>query len=191
LRDKVLSLRDSRFLGVLDVSGIQVTRRTAVIRLNMINTKTITSILAAIFDLVLNTPVRAADNPALMQPMKSVYDDYLKVQSALADDSLRGVNEHASAIAKAVRGDGMQMLPVEVAQQADALAKAKDLKAARQAFKPLSASLVKYLADNKVQRGTYHEAYCPMVKATWLQAEKGIKNPYMGKSMLTCGELKD
>jgi len=47
------------------------------------------------------------------------------------------------------------------------------------------------LADNKAGKGTYHEAYCPMVKASWLQASKDINNPYMGKSMLTCGVLKN
>jgi hypothetical protein len=30
-----------------------------------------------------------------------------------------------------------------------------------------------------------------MVKASWLQTEKEIKNPYMGKSMLDCGEFKN
>lgn len=47
----------------------------------------------------------------------------------------------------------------EVAKQADRLAKATDLKAAWEAFKPLSASLVKHLAENKVGKGVYHEAY--------------------------------
>jgi hypothetical protein len=126
-----------------------------------------------------------------MEPVKSVYDHYLKVQTALAGDSLKGVDENASAIAKAVRTDDMKMLPAEVAQEADKLVKSKDLKAAREAFKPLSDSLVKYLADNKVPKGTYHQAYCPMVKASWLQTDKSIKNPYMGKSMLTCGEFQD
>ena len=79
----------------------------------------------------------------------------------------------------------------DVAKQAEALAKAKDLKAAREADKPLSASLIKYLADNKAGKGTYHEAYCPMVKASWLQTGKDIKNPYMGKDMLSCGEFKN
>jgi iron complex transport system permease protein len=51
--------------------------------------------------------------------------------------------------------------------------------------------LIKYLADNKAGKGTYHEAYCPMVKASWLQTEKNITNPYMGKAMLTCGVLKN
>ena len=28
------------------------------------------------------------------------------------------------------------------------------------------------------------------VKASWLSAEKNIKNPYYGSSMLTCGSVK-
>jgi hypothetical protein len=131
------------------------------------------------------------DEPALMQPVKSVYDAYLKIQAELAKDSIKDVDENANVIAKAVAGDEMKMLPPDVAKQAETLAKAKDLKAAREAFKPLSKSLIKYLADNKAGKGTYHEAYCPMVKASWLQTDKSIKNPYMGKEMLTCGEFKN
>src|SRR6266705_2067067 len=125
---------------------------------------------------------KKADDP-LMEPVKSVLDHYLKIQGELAKDSVKDVDEHAAAIAKAVKGDDIKMLSPDVAKQADALAQAKDLRAARAAFKPLSASLVKYLADNKAGKGTYHEAYCPMVKASWLQTGKTIKNPYMGKEM--------
>ena len=153
--------------------------------------KTLTAMLTAAVGLLLNPAVRAADEPALMQPVKSVYDHYLMIQTELAKDSLKGVDEHASAIAKAVKGDEMKMLSPDVAKQAETLAKAKDLKAAREAFKPLSALLLKYLADNKAGKGVYHEGYCPMVKASWLQTEKDIKNPYMGKAMLTCGSLKN
>ena len=128
---------------------------------------------------------------ALMEPVKSVLDHYLKIQGELAKDSIKGVDEDAAAISKAVKGDEMKMLSPDVATQADTLARVKDLKAAREAFKPLSASLVKYLADNKAGVGNYHEAYCPMVKANWLQTGKAIKNPYMGKQMLSCGELKN
>src|SRR5713226_8212811 len=128
---------------------------------------------------------------ALMEPVKSILDHYIKIQGELAKDSIKGVDEHAAAIAKAVKGDDMKMLSPDVAKQADALAQAKDLRADRAAFKPLSASLVKYLDDNKAGKGTYHEAYCPMVKASWLQTGKTIKNPYMGKEMLSCGELKN
>ena len=153
--------------------------------------KSLALTLVAAIGLLLNPALRAADNPALMEPVKSVLDHYLMIQTELAKDSVKGLDEHANSIAKAVKGDDMKMLSPDVAKQADTLAKTKDIKAAREAFKPLSASLVKYLADNKIGKGTYHEAYCPMVKANWLQTEKDIKNPYMGKSMLDCGVLKN
>lgn len=153
--------------------------------------KSLVLALLATTGLLLNTAVRAADEPALMQPVKGVLDHYLTIQTNLANDSIKGLDEHASAIAKAVHGDEMKMLPADVATQAESLAKAKDLKTAREAFKPLSASLVKYLADKKAGKGTYHEAYCPMAKASWLQTEKEVRNPYYGKAMLTCGELRN
>ena len=153
--------------------------------------QSLTFILIAAVGLLLNTTSRAADEPALMEPVKSVYDHYLAIQTELAKDSIKGVDEHANAIAKAVKGDEMKMLSPDVAKQAEALAKAKDVKSAREAFKPLSASLIKYLADNKAGKGTYHEAYCPMVKANWLQKGTEIKNPYMGSEMLSCGVLKN
>ena len=153
--------------------------------------KTIATAVLAALSLLLTTSVRAADEPALMQPVKSVLDHYLMIQAELAKDSVKGLDEHANAIVKAVKGDEMKMLSPDVAKQADTLAKSKDIKAAREAFKPLSMSLVKYLADNKAGKGTYHEVYCPMVKASWLQKETQIRNPYMGKEMLTCGTLKN
>lgn len=153
--------------------------------------KSIAVTLLATAGLLVNTVGRAADNSALMEPAKSVLDHYLIIQAELAKDSVKSLDEHANAIAKAVKGDDMKMLSPDIATQAESLAKTKDLKAAREAFKPLSASLVKYLADNKPGKGTYHEAYCPMVKANWLQTGTDITNPYMGKSMLTCGVLKN
>jgi hypothetical protein len=130
------------------------------------------------------------EDPALMEPVKSVYANYLKIQAALAKDSLESVSEMAVAMAKAIKGDEMKMLPSDIARQAETLAKSSDLKTARKAFKPLSDSLIKYLADHKVQSGSYNEAYCPMAEASWLQAGKKINNPYMGKSMAGCGEIK-
>ena len=102
-----------------------------------------TTFLLAV-SLLFTASVRAADNPALMEPVKSVLDHYLAIQSELAKDSVKGLDEHANAIANAVKGDKMKMLSTDVAKQAETLAKAKD-----------------------------------------------ITNPYMGKSMLTCGVLKN
>ena len=153
--------------------------------------KVLSIALMAVVGLLLNSATVAAEESALMEPVKSVLDHYVMIQEGLAKDSVKGLDEHASAIAKAVKGDEMKMLPPDVATQAETLAKATDIKAAREAFKPLSASLVKYLADKKAGKGVYHEAYCPMAKASWLQTEKEVRNPYYGKSMLDCGTLKN
>lgn len=152
--------------------------------------KTMSMLLAAAASLLLNVKTHAADSPALMQPVKSVYDHYLKIQTDLANDSLKGVLEEANAIAKAVQGDSMKMLPAVVGTESEAVAKASDLKSARAAFKPLSDSLIKYLADHHV-KNAYVEIYCPMAKASWLQANKKVANPYLGQEMPTCGEIKN
>ena len=146
--------------------------------------------LLAAAGLLCQTAVRAAD-AALMEPVKSVLDHYLTIQTNLANDSIKGLDEHAGAIAKAVKSDTMKMLPPEVGSQAAALARATDLKAARKAFKPLSDSLIKYLADHKLGKGVYRVAYCPMAEASGLQTGKDIRNPYEGKEMLDCGEFKN
>jgi hypothetical protein len=148
-----------------------------------------TFLLAAAFGLLAGPGAQAADYPALPGPVKSVYDHYLKIQAALAGDSLTGVAENADAITKAVQGDA-KILPADVGAQAAALAKAKDLKTARAAFKPLSDALIKYLADHKA-KDAYVQVYCPMAKANWLQADKNVANPYLGKSMPDCGEIQN
>ncbi len=124
-----------------------------------------------------------------MEPVKSVFDHYLKIESALANDSIEGVAANAPAIASAVRSDSMKMPSPEMAAQADALAKAKDLATARAVFKRLSKSLIQYLADHEIS-GAYVEVYCPMAKASWLQKGGKIDNPYLGASMRSCGEIQ-
>jgi len=147
--------------------------------------------LMAAVGLLSSNSVRGADEPALREPVKSVLDNYLKIQTDLVNDSITGLDARANAIATAVKGDDAKTLSPDVAKQAETLAQAKDLKSAREAFKPLSDLLIKYLAAKKAGVGTYHEAYCPMVKASWLQTGTAIRNPYEGKAMPDCGELKN
>jgi Cu(I)/Ag(I) efflux system membrane fusion protein len=133
----------------------------------------------------------APADSALKEPAKSVLSRYLTIQAGLANDSTQGLAENAAAIAAAVKSDPAKTFPPDMAAEAETLAQAKDLKAAREAFKPFSATLVKYMSDNKVAGGDCHEVYCPMAEASWLQTGKDIRNPYYGKEMLDCGELKN
>jgi len=147
-----------------------------------------TILLTAAIGLLWSAGARA-DNSALTAPVKSVYDHYLTIQASLAKDSLSGVADNANAIAKAVQTDA-KSLPAAVATEAEALARTSDLKSARAAFKPLSDSLIQYLADHKA-RDAYVQVYCSMANASWLQAGKNVSNPYMGRAMSECGEIQN
>lgn len=133
---------------------------------------------------------RTEPAPALPKPVQAVFDSYIKIQTALALDSTQNVSANATTIAKAVHGDSTKALPADVAKQAETLAKAADIKAAREAFKPLSDSLIKYLAANKAHAGHYTKVFCSMANARWIQTGTTVSNPYYGKSMLRCGKIE-
>ncbi len=77
---------------------------------------------------------------------------------------------------------------MSLSQEAQALAQAKDLDTARDAFKPLSETLIKALGDNQIGSSGLVEAYCPMKQAHWLQTGSTVSNPF-GASMATCGSI--
>jgi hypothetical protein len=94
---------------------------------------------------------------------------YEKVRSALVADDLGG----AKAAASDLREDG-------------ALATSSSLKEARVAFEKLSDKAKKLAAG---QSG-YYVVNCPMLKKDWVQNNEKIGNPYYGKEMASCGEIK-
>lgn len=153
--------------------------------------KTIQALILAIASVAAVGRINAAQHSALMEPVQSVYNRYIDIHKALAADSEKGIAANANSIAKAVRSDTMKMLKPNVARQAETLASARDLKSARAAFKPLSKSLIQYLADKHIHSSRYVEVYCPMAKASWLQTGSTVSNPYFGKSMAKCGTIKN
>jgi hypothetical protein len=124
-------------------------------------------------------------------PEKQAYENYIKIQSALAADSLKGVPEAAQALAQVVKADADKKFPSAAAEQAEKVAKANSVSAARAAFKALSKTLIDYRKSNPALMAQYHEVYCPMADASWLQTGKTVMNPYYGSSMLHCGEIKN
>lgn len=145
--------------------------------------------LLAVLLTILGVTASARAHEHVGTPLHSVLGDYVKIQTALAADSLKGVPEAAAALAATARQNA-GTLPAPLAAQAEAVGKATDIKAARAAFKPLSATLVAAASAAKEKTGRYHEAFCPMAGAAWIQTGKTIANPYFGSSMLTCGEIR-
>ncbi len=96
---------------------------------------------------------------------------YEQVLKALVDDNLDAAKQAAHTLPNGVGDD---------------LEKAKDLKAAREAFSTLSQTAEKMAAGVP----GYHVFYCPMAKKDWVQQATVVANPYEGKEMLTCGVEK-
>jgi hypothetical protein len=74
-----------------------------------------------------------------------------------------------------------------IASSAQAVARADDLAGAREAFKTLSTEAITLAKHTK----GYFILTCPMAQADWVQSTRAVTNPYLGKDMLTCGEVKE
>lgn len=123
--------------------------------------------LAAVCVALISATVGAA---ALSDKDKQFLSGYEKAHNALAADDLNG--------AKAAGGD--------LGTEGGDLSKSKSLKDARAAFQKLSTK-AKQLAAGQSGYYVYH---CPMLKKDWVQTSTTTANPYGGKEMVGCGEIK-
>jgi hypothetical protein len=141
-----------------------------------------------------NAPAAAPVNidlSGLHEPLKTVVQSYLAIEQKLVADSVDGVPAAAAAMKQAVDADNGKTFGADFAREVGQLAAATDLHTTRIAFQPLSATLIDILARDHVQTGLLHSAFCPMVKAYWLQADgQAIHNPYMGSVMPDCGSFQ-
>ena len=130
---------------------------------------------------------------AIDKQFEMILDEYYKIQSSLAQDKNVGIDVAAKAIAHHTHG--IQATDPEVSDLVSAVQKAahriqgKELKEARSEFFNLSKPIMVFL--NKYYSGTKKNFrfFCGMAKKGWVQPDQDTRNPYYGKSMLTCGEL--
>jgi hypothetical protein len=134
-------------------------------------------------------PQTSATPSAGSEMSRAVVDPYLKVQTALADDSMDGVRAGAGDIATAATALGAPAMKIDTA--AVQLAATTELADAREKFGALSQAIDTYMTGlHLVPPVGVKVAVCPMVQKPWLQADGTIVNPYYGKSMLTCGSFR-
>ena len=114
----------------------------------------------------------------------NLFTQYEAVRQGL----LKGSLKDAQTTAKALSAAAAEAKNDKVATAADGVAKAADLKAAREAFGALSTEMIEVRNATKGDRPAV--AYCPMVKKSWLQAKSDkMGNPYE-PAMKECGMFK-
>lgn len=139
--------------------------------------------LSTVFVCAWSVAMAAAELPA------GLLDPYLRVQVALAADTIEGVTQEAGAIAQAATGLGQPA--AKLADAASKLEGAGDLKAARSAFGDVSDALLAYAeATGATPPADVKTVVCAMAHKPWLQKGDTVTNPYYGSEMLRCGEIK-
>ncbi len=133
--------------------------------------------------------------------MADVYTAYFKIKDGLVKSDGKTTATAASELAKAIAVipmDKMQTeqhsvwmkVMAELKEDAEHIADTNDAKHQRDHFITLSKNIHEIMKVFPAGETVYYQK-CPMANggkgANWLSKEKGIKNPYYGSAMLTCG----
>ncbi len=127
---------------------------------------------------------------------------YYGIKDALVNGNASEAGTQAAdflAVAKSIDGKNLAEpkrktlleLKEKLAFDAEHISESKDIAHQRDHFATFSANLYALAKAIKLSAQPIYQAYCPMKKVYWLSSEQAIKNPYYGKSMLTCGKVTD
>ena len=135
----------------------------------------------------------------------AVVEKYLSLHEALAGDDMGLAVTAAKSAIESLSKVNMSLLSGEphnmwmardagMSKALDAIQKAADIDAARKAFETLSNELIAVVEQFGIpENQQFYRIHCPMSfnnkGADWLQADKEVRNPYFGASMLNCGEI--
>ena len=137
------------------------------------------------------------------QSLHPVYENYFRVQKALASDDLKGAKSGFAMLQKASTEAQTSAQTGSAAEWNDPLteigkasrrgAVAGTLDEAREAFAAVSTTAVG-VAEHYGTKLEVHVMFCPKAiggaGATWMQVEQATSNPYLGKADLNCGERR-
>ncbi len=139
---------------------------------------------------------KAIETPGVAQlkdaSLDAVYQEYLNLNRALVNSN----EEEARIVANTLESAAKELANGKaIAMNATKISEVGTIKEQRVAFSDLSNLLIALVKEIGVASGEVYVDYCPMAfnntGAYWLSSEKGIRNPYYGERMMTCGETKE
>lgn len=143
---------------------------------------------------------------AFKEQLAGVFAEFFKLQSALADDNAKDAKSAGAAMVKSLQGVDMKLLENDahmawmndltaIKDGAEKIAAESSLASQRKSFESLSktmANAAMAYAISFVEQAVVMN--CPMAfdskGADWLQLGEAVRNPYFGKSMIGCGDVK-
>ena len=137
--------------------------------------------------------------------LSAVYDAYFSIKDALIKGDGNSAAAKAKELFKAVDAVPMEKLSADqhtawmkymkdISYNAEHIKGTTEIDHQREHFAKLSVAMYEVMKVIKADYPVYFD-HCPMYNdgkgADWLSRESGIKNPYYGSQMLTCGNTKE
>jgi Cu(I)/Ag(I) efflux system membrane fusion protein len=151
---------------------------------------------------------QSTNSSAFNQSFGQVMDSYYHLKDALvlSNDTLAKASANRiigladSVNLNELKADSSIVLMAKgyldnISAEAKGLIGEKDIEGKRKSFQMISDNMYDLVRTVRYDRETIYHQYCPMAfndaGAYWLSKTNDIKNPYFGRKMLTCGEVKD
>ncbi len=134
--------------------------------------------------------------------LTAVFDSYFSLKDALVKTDGTIASAQAKDLQTAINAVKMEKLSMDVhtvwmkvlndvKEDAEHINGTKDIAHQRDHFMSLSKNMYELIKVAKPTEIVYYQ-FCPMANdgkgANWLSKESGVKNPYYGNMMLTCGK---
>ncbi|MCB9229119.1 MAG: DUF3347 domain-containing protein [Deltaproteobacteria bacterium] len=130
------------------------------------------------------------------ESMGKILTEYLRIYNILLSgktDHLKEMSENIAQMAKKLdltsvaseHAGHYNKIPINLVNSSESLGRSGDISSAREAFRKLSQPMAMWVS---MARPTgYAVMFCPMVKASWVQKEGQVQNPY-DEAMPHCGD---
>lgn len=126
--------------------------------------------------------------------VSKLYQNYIAIKSALASDDADKTSKAATEFIRTASAVDYKLISegnlTTLKKDATVISDARNIAAQRETFFNLSDNMIALTKEFKLSEKPVYVQYCPMADGSWLSDEKQIANPYYGKSMLTCGNVK-
>lgn len=137
----------------------------------------------------------------LLADYYSLKENFITEQDTAITRAARSLAASADSLKLGeLKGDTMilstaRSYAVGISSEAKGLLGETTLEGKRKSFQMISDQLYDLLRTVRYDRSIVYHDYCPMAfndqGANWLSATSEIRNPYIPKKMINCGEVKD
>lgn len=137
--------------------------------------------------------------------LQPIYIHYFEMKDALAKDDFEDAKEYGRQILMSVDAVNMSIfkgeshtvwmtLSSDIKNELQHIGEQKEIGGVRKSFQNVSNTIITMTNVWHPYNKTLYVLHCPMVDnnkgADWISLSKKIENPYFGKEMSTCGEVK-